>query len=182
MNPIWLIIAFQVLLVIAMVFLVFRLALIMIFAHAYLPFLPSSIRVKRALAKSGVLAGHKRMVDLGSGTGTLLIAMHTASPDAKIVGVERSRLLATVSRVRTAAMRPRPTVITGDMFKHNVHEYDLIIGFWITALMPRLLKKFEEECAPGAVIVSKRFRLPPSEQFTESSIHVQGDKIWVYTS
>lgn len=178
---IWIVIAFQLLLIIALVVLIVRLLLIIFFVHRRLPFLPSSRRVGTAMLDAGVWANARVVMDLGSGTGTLLARICHRYPSLTSIGIERSLLLVVISRVRFLFVRNRPHIIHASFFNTSVAEADIIVGFWITALMPPLLKKFEQECRPGVIILSNLFRLLPSPLFRESSIPVgTRHNVWVY--
>ena len=176
----WILIGVQFLLLIAMTVIVVRLTLVMVFAHKHLPFMPTSKRAQRAIEQSGALKEATQIIDLGSGTGTLLKMARTLAPQATLVGVERSRFLVFLSRISLLFTKPRPQIIRGDMFKTDISNADAIIGFWIGSLTPRLLKKFEKECAPGTIIVSNLFRLPASDHFTEQELPAGKRSVWVY--
>lgn len=178
---IWIVIAFQLLLIVALVVLIVQLLLIIFFVHRRLPFLPSSRRVGTAILDADVWTSARVVMDLGSGTGTLLARIQRHHPTVTCIGVEHSLLLVLLSRVRFMFTQHRPRIIHASFFNTSVAEADIIVGFWITALMPQLLKKFEKECRPGVVILSNLFRLPPSPLFRESSILVgPRHNVWVY--
>lgn len=180
-GMLWIVVAIQLVLVVALLLLIIRLFIVLFFSHRHLPFLPSSRRVVNAMLAAPVWAGAKVVMDLGSGTGTLLARIRSRYPTVKCIGVEHSFLLVVLSRLRFLFFRHRPQIVHSSFFDPSVVEADVIVGFWITEFMPQLLKKFEEECRPGTIILSNLFRLPPSPQFRESFIPIsQRHSVWVY--
>lgn len=138
--------------------------------EGYLPYVPTPARVFRSVFNSGALNGRHKIIDLGSGSGILLAAIQKRYPHAELTGVEHSLFLATLARMRFWLIelftgRKQPRIIHGDMFAHTVADYDTIVGFWVTDIMPRLLEKFEKETADNILIVSHRFKLPQNDMF-----------------
>ncbi|PIW36598.1 MAG: hypothetical protein COW24_04540 [Candidatus Kerfeldbacteria bacterium CG15_BIG_FIL_POST_REV_8_21_14_020_45_12] len=176
----WLHVSILSILVLALVRLNFRLAVIVLGIRPVLPFLPTSRRVTKAIIEDGVLANKNNIVDLGCGTGTMIANLASTYTSASFSGVEHSHLLVWLARLRFLLTRPQVTIKRGDMFAYSVKEADAIIGFWISDFTKKLLPKFEQECKPGTAIVSNRFRLPPSNQFSEKKIIAGRNKIYVY--
>ena len=161
----WFLIFFQIALTIWLIVIVGRLLLMFTkWKSQKLPFVPSSRKVKRMMILSGVLNDANVIVDLGSGTGDLLAFAKARYPTTFLRGVEKRRELVWFAKARFAltTKEPRPMVYHGDLFTHPIDDADAIIGFWITDLMPDLLKKFEKECKEGCIIVSNTFSLPTS--------------------
>lgn len=180
----WFIIVIQVLLIVWLCVMVIRLLLMFTkWKDQKLPFVPSSRKVKRMMVLSSVLDNADVIVDLGSGTGALLSMVRSRYPTSRLRGVEKRRDLVWISRARFAftTSEPRPKIHHGDMFNHNIDDADAIIGYWITDLMPDLLKKFEKECKEGCIIMSNTFSFPPSDQIEYLDTIEQGKtKVHVY--
>jgi len=149
--------------------------------HDILPFIPTSKKSIRAIIDSDILNGKKMIVDLGSGTGTMLAVIRKKYPNATLIGVEKKLFLVLCSRIRFLfSGKNKPLFICGDLFDYSVTKADAIVGFWITSMMPQLLRKFETECKKGSVITSNWFALPESPQFTQQNVVVGNRKIWMY--
>ncbi len=177
---IWALIIFQVILTILLIRILIYLSKWVFARPQPLPFIPTSHSVLHSIIESGVLEDKDTIMDLGSGSGTILAYLGKVFPEAKLVGVERSRELVWASRFRFLFWNNRPKIVRGDMFNHSVKDADAIVGFWIGHLMPMLLRKFEKECKPGCVIVSNRFSLPDSDHFESKTIPNEKNKIYLY--
>lgn len=131
----------------------------------FLPYVPTRRHILQPVFEEGVLRTCSKIVDLGCGMGTMLIHIRKQYPSAELTGVEHNRLLYIIARVRFAfhrfVLRRKPVrIVLGDMFEHNIEEYDAIVGFWLTSFMPRLLEKFQQEAKENIVIVSHLFQMP----------------------
>ena len=193
---IWIYIALQMVLVIYLFRILVRVAPLALFGRDVLPFVPTSPKVLRLIKKSGLLDNRNNIVDLGCGTGTLLVLAHSQSPKAKIKGVEIRPVLARLARFRFMWMslyRPsykknRPQVRQGDMYEQDISEADVIMGFWVPEVMPRLIEKIVKEAQSGCVVMSVLFPFPKKLQstvdqhFTTEVIQSgKHDPVFVYT-
>jgi hypothetical protein len=109
-----------------------------------------------ALLKQAVLVERPVIYELGSGWGSLVIAMAQAFPQAQIRGVELSPLPYWVSRLRTRRM---PNV---QMRRGNFHDCDLsdaqaVTCYLMIKTMPRLAALLDRSLAPGTPVVSLAF-------------------------
>ncbi len=141
--------------------LILRLVGRLVAHEPYLPFVPSGRQFRRAIiSTASKLSAPPRVVyELGSGNGTLLPLLHRLWPQATIIGVEHSRLLYTWSWLRTLQYRSHIKLWRKDFFTVDVHDADLIIGFWIHDFMPALTAQFIKQCQPGCIIISNTFKL-----------------------
>jgi hypothetical protein len=101
-----------------------------------------------------------RAVDLGSGTGGLLLALWRSGRCAECVGVEWALLPWLIGwlRLRRAGFRGRWRL--GSFWSEPLGDYDLVYAFLSPAAMPALWRKAGAEMRPGSWLVSYRFEIP----------------------
>ncbi|BAL26300.1 putative methyltransferase [Azoarcus sp. KH32C] len=123
------------------------------------PLYLSNRRTAEAMARLLPEGRALRVLDLGSGTGSLLRPLARRRPDCRFDGVEAapapwliSRLLA--RRLGNLALR------RGDFFAEPWSEYDVVYAFLSPVPMPAVWEKAERELAPGALLVSNSFPIP----------------------
>jgi protein-L-isoaspartate O-methyltransferase len=103
-----------------------------------------------------------RVLDLGSGFGMLAWVLARHCPDRKIIALEAALL----PHLSGRAVRWLPG---GERVQHrwqNAHSpapwptADIIIVYWMPALMPTLAQLLRRKAAPGTIVISHGFRLP----------------------
>lgn len=147
-----------------------------------LPYVPTMRRAKKVLAKKLELGRGHTVLDMGSGLGSML--SHFAQGQVKVIGIERSRFFALLSRIRMA-MKPwrwgRTRVERGDFFEADLSRATHIYCFHIPKLIGRLVHKFEEELQVGQTLISYKFPYPLSPAFqVESFEDAPGSSFYVY--
>jgi len=98
------------------------------------------------------------VVDLGCGTGGLLLALREARTIARLRGVENAPLTWLVARLRleNAAV----DVAFGSIWDERLDHYDVVYAYLSPAAMPRLWDKARLEMKPGSLLVSNSFAVP----------------------
>lgn len=120
------------------------------------PVFPTPPDALQALAAGLPLPPGARILDAGSGLGDGLLALARAWPQARIEGVEWSRPLAWLSRLRC----PRATVRSGDMWRPGAWAgLDLVYLFQRPESMDRAWRKACAEM-PGGWLLSLEFEVP----------------------
>lgn len=100
--------------------------------------------------------GTARLLDIGSGTGSLLARIARARPGCRLIGVETAPLPFLASWLRTRAL-PNCEVRRDNLWKHGLCDYDVAYAFLSPVPMPRLWRKALSEMRPGSVLVSNSF-------------------------
>jgi hypothetical protein len=120
------------------------------------PVFPTPAAALEGMATSLHLAPGARVLDAGSGLGDGLIALARAWPAAQIEGIEWSRVLAWLSRLRCRAARVR----VGDMWSAGAwRDVDLVYLFQRPESMARAWRKACDEL-PGGWLLSLEFEVP----------------------
>ncbi len=97
-----------------------------------------------------------RVIDLGSGTGSLLRPLARLRPDCRCEGVESAPAPYLLSRL-LARRQPNIALARGDFWKIDWSDYDLVYAFLSPVPMPAVWRKACAELRPGAVLVSNSF-------------------------
>lgn len=100
-----------------------------------------------------------RVLDLGSGTGSLLSDLTRVRPDAVCTGIEVAPLPYLLGRLR-ARFNPALRMQWGDFWQADLSQYDVVYAYLSPAPMARLWQKARAEMRPGSLLVSNDFCVP----------------------
>lgn len=136
--------------------------------RAQVPLYLSSRRAGEALA--GLLPQHSgvKFLDLGSGTGGLVLQLARARPDVQFNGVESAPLPFLVGRLR-ALRQSNCRLRWGDFWEEDLGGYDVVYAYLSPVPMAKLWGKVRAEMRPGSLFVSSSFEIPgtPPQQVIE---------------
>ncbi|HSE39561.1 MAG TPA: SAM-dependent methyltransferase [Acidobacteriota bacterium] len=124
------------------------------------------------------------LFDLGSGFGTLAIALARRYPKSVVVGVESSPVPFWISALLKMIFRlENLTLRREDIMNTSIVNASAVVVYLHRAGMPNLKTKLQNELKPGVWIVSNTFAFPDWEP---EKVIVVGDinktKIYVYRS
>ena len=106
----------------------------------------------------------RTVLDVGSGTGTMVKLLALAHPLHRVRGIEGAWIPYAMSRVACAAL-PNAEVMRGDFWAHRLDPYPAVYAFLSTEPMPRLWQKARAEMVPGSFLISNSFQVPGIEPF-----------------
>jgi hypothetical protein len=109
-----------------------------------------------ALLKQAGLPKHAIVYDLGSGWGSLVIALARAFPDAQIRGIEVSPLPYWLARLRTRKM-PNVFLQWGDFYKSDLQDAHAVTCYLMIKPMRKLELLLDDMLKPGTPVVSLTF-------------------------
>lgn len=98
------------------------------------------------------------VVDLGCGSGGLLLALRQARPIARLKGIENAPLTWLIARLRLA--NAAVDVAYGSIWDEPLDRYDVVYAYLSPAAMPRLWEKASREMRAGSLLVSNSFEVP----------------------
>lgn len=98
------------------------------------------------------------VIDLGCGTGGLLLAIRSARPIARLKGIENAPLTWLIARLRLA--NAAVDVAYGSIWDEPLGRYDVVYAYLSPAAMPKLWDKAQREMHPGSLLVSNSFEIP----------------------
>ncbi|MDF2960765.1 MAG: class SAM-dependent methyltransferase [Paenibacillus sp.] len=132
--------------------------------------MPSSAPVRRAVADEvNRLAGRSKVVEAGSGWGTLALHLARRCPGKQLIGIENSPVPLWISRLAARLMVPEASesssgssimFIRGDIYSYPYEDADIVVCYLYPGAMKRLSQVFERRLAPGAQVISICFALP----------------------
>jgi len=111
-------------------------------------------------------------LDLGAGIGSVLIPLARARPDAHFTGVENAPATWLAGRLRTARLN-NCDWHWGDIWRYELHSYNVVYAFLSPAPMSALWQKVRREMHPGSLFVSNNFSVPDVQP---SSVIEVGDE------
>ena len=140
----------------AFLFLMLLTVLINIFAKV--PFVPTSKRIIRHIAKLAKLKKGERVYDLGCGDGRFLIE---AQKYTKVTarGFENAPIPYIWAHMRKWLSGAKMNVSMKNFFHQNLSDADVIYCYLGPDVMTQLGKKFRKECRKGTRIYSNTFSI-----------------------
>ena len=120
-----------------------------------------------------------KIVDLGSGWGSLAYPIAKRFPEAKVLGYELSPIPWLYSRLKGVfAQRKNLTLHRQSVFDADLSDVDVVVVYLHPAAMRKLGPKFERELRPGTLVLSNTFVVPTWKP--TQSLHL--GKSWLSTS
>jgi SAM-dependent methyltransferase len=123
------------------------------------PLFLSGAKVSAMLAQLLPADAGVRFLDLGCGTGSVLVALHKARPDGSYHGIETAPLSFLISRWR-ARWHSGVRVTWGDFWHAGLARYDVVYAYLSPVPMARLWAKARCEMQPGSLFISNSFAVP----------------------
>jgi len=139
------------------------------------PVFPTPLHALKDLPRWATLPAHARILDAGCGAGDGLLALRLAYPQSQCIGIEFSRPLSWVARLRC----PWAQVRCGDIWNDDWGAYDMVYLFQRPETMPRAVAKAQQEMKPGSWLVSLEFEakdLQPTAMAQAS----EDRPVWLY--
>ena len=102
--------------------------------------------------------GAKRIIDIGSGTGTVVFGLSRRLGHCSITGIESAPLTWIVGSIIKRLNRCNNVSWTyGNMWHVNLKDYDIVYAFLSPDPMSRLWKKASSEMSAGTMLISNSF-------------------------
>ena len=139
------------------------------------PLYPTPRGALAGLQDAAPLPRGARVLDGGCGAGDGLLALRQTYPQAEIAGIEASRALAWIARLRCRFAE----VHHGDLWAADWSGHDLVYLFQRPESMPGAVAKAARELRPGAWLVSLEFEAPGVRPHARIEA-VAGKPVWVY--
>lgn len=120
-----------------------------------------------------------KIVDLGSGWGSLAYPIANRFPDAQVVGYELSPVPWLYSRLKGVFVRRRNlTLHRRSVFDVDLSDVNVVVLFLHPAAMRKLQPKFDRELRPGTLVLSNTFVVPTWKAVQTHSL----GRSWLSTS
>ena len=120
------------------------------------------------------------MVDLGSGTGSMLRILAVHRPESRFVGIESAPVPYLISRLAARSLQ-NCRMRRGDFWQTTLGEFDVVYAFLSPVPMPRLWRKLKSEMRPGSLLIANSFPVP--EAAPERVVDVgdrRGTRLYLY--
>jgi len=168
---------------IAMVGILGFIAFIMFSFRDVVPFVPTPKKIIRHMIELADIKDEEHIVDLGSGTGRVLIKVAQSHKKNLLIGIEKSFSLRLVSKFFLffhPFIKKRIQIINQDFFNADLNEFEVIFCFLTPEGMRRLAPKFKI-LKTGSRIISYMFPLEDYSGFDEYVEHVTSkDSLYLY--
>lgn len=138
----------------------------------YVPFIPSDIAGIDAMISRLNLQGTEKVIDIGSGTGTIVFRLAERFRSMPITGIEIHPVLHVFALIKKYVFfRKQPiTLLRFDAATLSLAQYDVVFLFMLSTFVDQVLvPKFEKELPRGAKVISYVFRMK-SAHFIEEEI------------
>jgi trans-aconitate methyltransferase len=144
--------------------------------------MPSTRRQRKALLQCLPKSLNGTAYELGSGWGTLALAVARQHPGCSIVGYENSPVPFLFSRLLLSLRRlPNVEFRYGNIHTVPLKDASLVLCYLYPGAMQELKQKLEKELAPGTHVVSNTFHVRGWEpHHVEEVRDLFGTKIYVY--
>jgi len=139
------------------------------------PIFPTPLNALKDIPRWAVLPAQAKILDAGCGAGDGLKALRLAYVNAQWIGIEFSRPLSWVAKLRC----PWAEIRCGDIWEDDWGAYDMVYLFQRPETMPRAVEKAKSELKPGAWLVSLEFEA--AELKPKAVTEASPDRpVWMY--
>ncbi|HOB54214.1 MAG TPA: class I SAM-dependent methyltransferase [Acidobacteriota bacterium] len=122
--------------------------------------LPSSRRAREVMLSEIPNGFSGRIVEAGSGWGSLAVPMARRFPEAAVIGYELSSVPLFCSRLRRLGRCANLRLRRADFLAVSLADADLVVCYLFPGAMRALDAKLRRELRPGARVISNTFALP----------------------
>lgn len=124
------------------------------------PFVPSDDETTKAIVDEVIKQAGKKVIDVGSGDGKVVLALARAGVDA--YGIEINPMLVWRSRraIRKQGLEHKAIITWGNMWRTDFSSYDIVIIYGIKHVMKKLGEKLEKELPEGSIVITNFFVFP----------------------
>lgn len=150
--------------------------------HRPIPYVPTPYKVIRAMIDAAALTERDTVVDLGSGTGRIVVEVARRFA-VTISGVEYSPLLLHAARLRAALTRRRGIIrwVQGDMFTFPLYHVTAVLCFLTGDALRKLAPAFAS-MPPGSRVITYKFESPLRDGWDRRVIPIDTyGSVYVYT-
>ena len=124
------------------------------------PFVPTARAKVLEMMEMGDVGPGKKVVDLGSGDGRIVI--EAAKRGARAYGYELNLILVLISRraIKKLGLGDNACIYWKSFWKADLEDADVVTIFGLKGLMADLGAKLKRELKPGAKVISFAFTFP----------------------
>jgi precorrin-6B methylase 2 len=158
-------------------------AFVMFSFRDVVPFVPTPKKVIRSMIKLAEITDNERIIDLGSGSGRIILAVAKRHKNNLITGIEKSFTLRLINKFFLffhPFINKKVQILNQDFFNINLSEFDVILCFVTPEALRRLSPKFQL-LKSGSRVISYMFPLENYQNFNEQIEEMTAkDSIYIY--
>ena len=139
----------------------------------------TSLELSKKILKNISLTPKSTLLDLGSGTGNLLVTA-AKTHKAQAVGYELSPFPYLISQGRTILLRNRVKVYYASVFEADLNQATDIFIYLLPKMLRLLFPKIKKEAQIGTKIITRGFPLPDWQPTKKLTVGRQKTKIFIY--
>jgi len=124
------------------------------------PYVPSNDNFTKTVVEEVKKLKPKKILDMGSGDGKLVIALAQAGFKAEGVELNPWLVLRSKRAIRKLGLEHKATIRWGNFWRYDTSSYDIVVLYVIKHIMPRLEEKLTTELHKGSYIISNYFVFP----------------------
>ncbi|MGF1644557.1 MAG: class I SAM-dependent methyltransferase [Thiotrichales bacterium] len=122
-----------------------------------------------------------RVLDLGSGIGSLVCQLSHHAPGGRYHGIENAPLPYLISKLRSLRSRGAIRITWGNFWNYTLEPYDCVYAFLSPVPMADLWRKVQREMRPGTLLISNTFAIPGVDPRNVVEVDDQrGTRLFVY--
>lgn len=139
------------------------------------PYYPTGRKQLENMFKLAKLKPEDKVIDIGSGDGRIVIKASKYSKD--VTGIDYNPFLNQIAklRLRLTKKKGKVRIIFGNLYNHNLSNYDVIFCYLLPGTMQKLKEKFKKELKPGTRIITNTFTMKdwkPTEESGKAKLYV----------
>ncbi|MFH1611446.1 MAG: methyltransferase domain-containing protein [Patescibacteria group bacterium] len=135
------------------------------------PWVPTRKKEMKLLLKNLDVKPGNKIYELGCGTGSIVIALAKANPQAQFFGYEISILPYLIAKFRSVRHK-NVNICYKNLFTQSLSNADIVICFLLIKAYDRLAKKFAKELKPEAIVIAEGW---PFENISPKTV-LEADK------
>ncbi len=171
-------------LILSLVLIIYLLNIIISFKKL-VPYVPTPYKIIRKMIKLAEIKPGDNIIDIGSGSGRIILEVATKFPNP-VTGVDNSSTLILITKFRFwlnkifGRLKTEDyQIIKTDFLNYGLANYNVVFCFLTNTAMEKLKDNFEK-LPGGSIIISYHFHFG-SDKFTEQQIQInKRTKIFIY--
>ena len=144
------------------------------------PYVPTSTKWCHKILKEARLKKGRLLIELGSGDGRFLREARQLY-GVSCVGLEINPLLIFYAKILIKLQNiTNISYIRTDFFSYNLSSADYVYLYLLPNTIKKLKDKLLDECKPGTIIISHRFKVALPNNMLIKIVEVNGSKTYYY--
>lgn len=138
------------------------------------PYVGTSRKMAQEMLEFAGIKEADVVMDIGSGSGTILLTAVQKYGARKAIGYEINPFLVWITRIRAyfAGISDKIEVKRVNFFKTDIEQADIVAFYLLQGAMNKLYERLNDQLAPGTRLISRGFefnQIKPSKSTKDSS-------------